>query len=130
MEKLDEYIANYDTDNSQSNLYKISEDMGCKVGVDTVIDDLYKFVTDNIEPTFTKKRPRSNKNNFPTNMWFDEECKEQRNLVNTFAKEHDISAHIHKNIYNNLCKKYKQLIQRKKEKISATEQGKHGESSK
>ena len=102
MKKLDEYIANYDTDNAQSNRYKISEDMGCKVGVDTVIDDLYKFVTDNIEPTSTKKRPRSNKNYFPTNMWFDEECKEQRKLVNTFAKEHDISVHIYKNIYNNL----------------------------
>ena len=64
MRKLDEYIANYDTGNAQSNLYKMSEDMGCKV----VNDDLYKFVTDNIEPTFTKKRPRSNKNNFPTNV--------------------------------------------------------------
>jgi exonuclease III len=112
--KLHEYLANFDRDDIQNILFTLSCSMEKNADTDVIIDETYQYLTDCIEPTFTKKKYKSNKCTFPTNMWFDDECKKLRKLVNSFAKNYDLSIELRKNEYNDLCKSYKQTIQRKK----------------
>ena len=113
-DKLPEYIANFDAENSQYKLYKLSCDIARSVSVDAVIDTMYEYVTESIKPTFKKRKSRALKNTFPTNKWFDEDCKILRKDINNFAKHNDLSIACNKAEYLNLNKQYKQLIQRKK----------------
>ena len=51
-------------------------------------------------------------NNFPSNPWYDKECKSLKYVVNNIAKHRDFNAQ--QDEYNILLRQYKQLIQRKK----------------
>ena len=51
---------------------------------------------------------------FPSNSWFDSECKLLKNEVNRFGHQHDIAIPKNSDTYFDLCKKYKQLVQKKK----------------
>ena len=51
-------------------------------------------------------------NNFPSNPWYDKECKSLKYVVNNIAKHRDFNAQ--QGEYNILLRQYKQLIQRKK----------------
>ena len=51
---------------------------------------------------------------FPSNSWFDSKCKIHKNEVNRFGHQHDIAIPKNSDTYFDLCKKYKQLVQRKK----------------
>ena len=52
---------------------------------------------------------------FLSNSWFDSECKLLKNEVNRFGHQHDIAIPKNSDTYFDLCKKYKQLVQKKKE---------------
>ena len=45
---------------------------------------------------------------FPSNSWFDSECKKPKNEVNRFGHQHDIAIPKNSDTYFDLCKKYKQ----------------------
>ena len=51
---------------------------------------------------------------FPSNSWFDSECKLLKNEVNRFGHQHDIAIPKNSDTYFDLCKKYKQLVRKKK----------------
>ena len=112
--KIDEYLSNFDTDNAQKMLSKLHNNIKDDLDTDTVIDTVYQYVTGTIQPTFVLRKSKSSKNTFPTNVWFDSECKAQRNLVNNFAKENDLTIVQNKLKYDSLRKTYRQLIQKKK----------------
>jgi len=67
-----------------------------------------------IDPLFKKKYKKSKKNSFPSNKWYDTECKQMRNKVNEFAHNYNIATPEIKTKYRQLTKIYKSLIQRKK----------------
>ena len=54
--------------------------------------DIFKDMLENeISPLFLKKQHRSNckrniKNNFPSNPWYDKECKSLKQVLNNIAK--------------------------------------------
>jgi len=112
-DKLDEYLANYDRNEAQSTLFDLTCDIENDMSTDTVVDKVYKYVNGSIENTFSKKKPRSFSCTFPVNKWFDDECKDLRKTVNSFAKSNDLSVAVSKTEYGILCRKYKQTIQRK-----------------
>ena len=51
---------------------------------------------------------------FPSNSWFDSECKTLKNEVNIFGHQQDIAVPENSDTYFDACQKYKQLVQRKK----------------
>ena len=58
------------------------------------------------------KERKYTQNNFPSNPWYDKECKSLKYVVNNIAKHRDFNAQ--QDEYNILLRQYKQLIQRRK----------------
>ena len=58
------------------------------------------------------KQRKNTQNNFPSNPWYDKECKSLKYVVNNIAKQRDFNARHGE--YNIMLRQYKQLIQRKK----------------
>ena len=57
--------------------------------------------------------PRQNiKNNFPSNPWYDKECKSLKQVLNNIAKDKKFNTR--QSEYNIMLRQYKQLIQKKK----------------
>ena len=50
--KLNEYMANYDNEYAQQTLFQIGCVIENNVNTDILIDTIFKYVTDSIEPTF------------------------------------------------------------------------------
>ena len=71
-----------------------------------------------ISPLFPKKHHISNskkkniKNNFPSNPWYDKECKPLKHGLNNIAKHKKFNTR--QGEYNIMLRQYKQLIQKKK----------------
>ena len=70
-----------------------------------------------ISPLFSarkhiSKQRKNTQNNFPSNPWYDKECKSLKYVVNNIAKQRDFNARHGE--YNIMLRQYKQLIQRKK----------------
>ena len=57
---------------------------------------------------------KCNNNNFPSNPWFDYECKTLKRTLNDYSKWHNLSIDQFRQEYSLLKKKYKYLIQMKK----------------
>ena len=58
------------------------------------------------------KERKYTQNNFPSNPWYDKECKSLKYVGNNIAKHIDFNARHGE--YNILFRQYKQIIQRKK----------------
>ena len=97
---------------AQEQMFYIAEKIAANENSDTIIDTAYNFLKYGIEPNFTKKYIRSTTNTFPTNSWYDDECKMARKQANMFAKTHDLIQY--NSQYKQLCSKYKSIVQRKK----------------
>ena len=52
------------------------------------------------------------KNNFPSNPWYDKECKSLKQVLNNIAKDKKFNTR--QSEYNIMLRQYKQLIQKKK----------------
>ena len=81
---------------------------------DTLINSVYIYLEACIEPNFKKKYVKAPINNFPSNPWYDEECKNARKTANSYAKLNNLSNAAHNEQYKVLYKNYKSTIQRKK----------------
>ena len=97
------------------------EEMLCAVidgcNTDTLCDMFNGMIENVISPLFParkhiSKQRRYTKNNFPSNPWYDKECKSLKYVVNNIAKQRDFNARHGE--YNIMLRQYKQLIQRKK----------------
>ena len=88
---------------------------GCNT--DTLCDMFNGMLEIVISPLFPtrkhiSKERKCTQNNFPSNPWYDKECKSLKYVVNNIAKHRDFNAQ--QDEYNILLRQYKQLIQRKK----------------
>ena len=96
----------------QEQMYGITEQIAANENSDVIVDAAYTFIKAGIDPVFTKKYIKSTTNTFPSNSWYDDECKIARKQANIFAKTHDLN--IYNNQYKLLCSRYKNIVQRKK----------------
>ena len=83
-------------------------------GVNEVVSSMYTLLETAISENFPKKYQKSIKNSFPTNEWFDDECKNLKRLTNDFAKHHDLNLECNLTQYHSLKRTYKATMQRKK----------------
>ena len=88
---------------------------GCNT--DTLCDMFNGMLEIVISPLFParkhiSKERKCTQNNFPSNPWYDKECKSLKYVVNNIAKHRYFNAQ--QDEYNILLRQYKQLIQRKK----------------
>ena len=97
------------------------EEMLCAVtdgcNTDTLCDMFNGMIENVISPLFParkhiSKERKYTQSNFPSNPWYDEECKSLKYVVNNVAKHRDFNAR--HGDYNIMLRQYKQLIQRKK----------------
>ena len=63
---------------------------------------------------YAKKYQKGIKNKFPSNPWFDSECKTLKRSLNDYAILKDLNDNQYRENYYMLKKRYKSLIQRKK----------------
>ena len=71
-----------------------------------------------ISPLFPKKQHILNskktiENNFPSNPWYDEECKSLKHVLNNIAKH--MKFNTRQGEYKILLRQYKQLFQKRKD---------------
>ena len=82
----------------------------------TLYVTMFNGMLENVISTLFPARKHISKqwknNNFPSNPWYDKECKSLKYVVNTIAKHRDFNARHGE--YNIMLRQYKQLIQRKK----------------
>ena len=88
---------------------------GCNT--DTLCDMFNGMIENVISPLsparkHISKQRKNTQNNFPSNPWYDKECKSLKYVVNNIAKQRDFNARHGE--YNIMLRQYKQLIQRKK----------------
>ena len=57
--KTEEYLSNFDSEIAKNTLYKLSSDIAADYDTDVVINTIYQYVTDRIQPTFKKKKSKS-----------------------------------------------------------------------
>ena len=112
--KTDQYLRNFESDNAQWVLYKLCCEIELDLDTDVIISTVYQYFTNNIQLTFKKKNSKSSKNTFPTNQWFDCECKNHRKSLNIFARQNDLSTELNKITYRKMHKDYKRIVQKKK----------------
>ena len=80
--------------------------------------DIFNGMLENaLSPLFLKKQHQSKckkniKNNFPSNPWYDKECKSLKHVLNNIAKDKKFNTR--QGEYNIMLRQYKQLIQKKK----------------
>ena len=81
---------------------------------DDLSDCFYKMIGIAIDGTFQEKLSGKQHKKFPTNKWFNEECKNVRAQVNSFAKNNDISILPFSETYHRLNCEYNRVIQKYK----------------
>ena len=84
---------------------------------DSLCDIFNDMLENAISPLFLKKQHQSNckkniKNNFPSNPWYDKECKSLKHVLNNIAKHKKFNTR--QGEYNIMLRQYKLLIQKKK----------------
>ena len=73
-----------------------------------------------LSPLFLKKQHQSKcqkniKNNFPSNPWYDKECKSLKQVLNNIAKDKKFNTR--QGEYNIMLRQYKQLFQKKEKTL-------------
>jgi hypothetical protein len=112
--KVKEYRENLRSESAQLKLQAVADNIQSDTNADVLIRSTYHYIESSIKCVFKKKFHRSAKNSFPTNAWYDHECKAARKAANEFAKNHDLTVPIHNQEYRSLYKNYKRVIQQKK----------------
>ena len=74
-----------------------------------VVDCFYKYLNESISHVFRTFKPKKLKDNFPSNKWFDDECKILKHRLNESYRNNSSEA-----CQNDLRKEYKRIIQKKK----------------
>ena len=113
-DKVLQYKAMLKEDVAQDRLIDLTNYLSSDASVDSIIQSTYDYVGGCIEKTFKRKQFKSVQNTFPTNKWYDQECKQARKNANDFAKSHDLKSEVYNLEYKVLYKRYKYTIQRKK----------------
>ena len=94
-------------------LYNISNPA---ISHDLVIESFYKYINNSIDQVFRKHKPKNLSNSFPSNKWFDLECKHLKAKVN---ESYRINAPL--GIQTGLRNEYKRVVQLKKRHFQSKE---------
>ena len=87
---LPRYHEKLECNESMKHLNKLQTNIEIGCDVDSTVQHMYKYLSDSIEPVFQKKYKKRPRNTFPSNSWFDDECKTSRNALNQFSKSQDL----------------------------------------
>ena len=79
--------------------------------------NLLAYLADNCLKKVTKNKSTAKSNRFPTNPWFDNECKNIKHLCNRFSKTYALSISRYREEYHDLRKKYKKYIKNQVDKF-------------
>ncbi len=77
-------------------------------------ESFYNYIHTAIDKTFRPRKNNTHTSKFPSNPWFNEECKTLKRAANDFAKNHDISIEPFKSQYQSLEKDYNRVTQKYK----------------
>ena len=86
----------------------INPDLNC----DDLSDQFYSLLNTAMEGIFSEKVNNLSLKKFPNNKWFNNECKNQKALVNNYAKNYDISISPYAETYHRLELEYDRVKQR------------------
>ena len=114
IEALDGIISSLNSEKC-STLYEDFEN--CIVsdkGVNDAVSQVYSLLETAISENLTKKYLKAPSNSYPSNEWFDDECKTMKRLTNNYAKYNDLNIEANLVIYHDLKRSYKATTQRKK----------------
>ena len=112
--RVTDYKDALNSEYAQEKLFHLTNQLSENTSSDAVIHATYEYIKTGIDPIFKKKYFKSVTNKFPTNSWYDEECKKARKTANEYAVKHDINITTCNQHYKLLHKNYKRIIQRKK----------------
>ena len=107
-------INSLNSNECESILDKLVDNIICDTGADSVLDTMYSLLNTAISQNFKKKYLKSQGDTFPRNEWFDNECKILKRLVNDFSKNNDLNVQDNLNHYCKLKKNYRAITQKKK----------------
>ena len=115
--KIPEYLSSLE---KSSNITRYEEFL-CNISNSTmhpnqVIDSFYTFLNSSISQVFKLYKPKRINNKFPSNKWFDSECKELKAKINQSYLENTTIEN-----QNALNREYKRVIQLKKREFHIKE---------
>ncbi len=88
------------------------------VHVDNISDCFYKLLDTAIKGSFSSNGKShisgDIKSKFPNNKWFNQECKNMKNLINKYARNYDISRHPFSEVYHRMMMEYNRVKQKYK----------------
>ena len=116
-EKKIEYQASLRNEQTCTALEKMLCAIAEGCNSDNLCDIFNGMLENAISPLFLKKQNKSNckkniKNNFPSNPWYDKECKSLKHVLNNIAKHEKFTTR--QGEYKIMLRQYKQLFQKKK----------------
>ena len=112
--KIDQYHKNFHNEDCRL----IKENLLLSVtdsskNAEQISEELYDYLNTAIKGTFRQRTCKEDKT-FPTNAWFNSECKKIKSDVHKYAKEHDISRSPFAEEYLKLEKEYNRIRQKYK----------------
>ena len=91
----------------------VFEEMLCAGAEGCSSDNLCDIFNGMLENALSPRKCKKNiNNNFPSNPWYDKECKSLKQVLNNIAKDKKFNTR--QGEYNIMLRRYKQLIQKKK----------------
>ena len=117
--KLEQYIARFNSDECNIRLGDFACSFIEPTSIRNVCDSFNSYIRSAAGGLFSKVKvnKKQTKKSFPTNEWFDQECKNFKSLANTFSRKNNLSTEINRSTYRNIQKQYKSMVQRKKRQV-------------
>ena len=110
-------VLQYHKHLTSENAYNLLSDFTCALAsnatAEYVCDTFYNYLDTAVASTFEVRKMIYSKK-FPSNKWFDHECKQLKRKVNTYAKAYDITNPVYWTQYKLLQRDYRQVAQKKK----------------
>ena len=117
--KLEQYIARFNSDECNIRLGDFAFSFIEPTSIRNVCDSFNSYIRSAAGGLFSKVKvnKKQTKKSFPTNEWFDKECKNFKSLANTFSRKNNLATEINRSTYRNIQKQYKSMVQRKKRQV-------------
>ena len=114
VEDVPNYKTSLQNDNNLKSIEAFSECIISDGSVDEAVSCIYQYIENAVAENFSIKYQKSASNSFPSNPWFDDQCKAMKRNLNDYSKSCDLNLTEDRNLYFSMKKSYKSLTQRKK----------------
>ena len=114
--KLEQYIAHFNSAECNIRLGDFACSFIEPTSIRNVCDSFNSYIRSAAGGLFSKVKvnKKQTKKSFPTNEWFDQECKQLKSLADTFSRKNNLATEINRSTYRNIQKQYKSMVHRKK----------------